>query len=67
MSCQIGGCVPDKNGTQTIPGTVDHHSAQNLLAYLAAHGYAGGPEQTANRLTITVTRDTLNDAAFTRP
>ena len=62
LNYQIGDCVLDKNGTLTIPDTMDKHAAQNLLAYLAAHGYSGEPERTADRLTITMPRVTLDDA-----
>ena len=62
MSYQIGDCLLDKNGTLTIPDTVDSHTAQMLLTYLAAHGYEGEAERAADWLTPTVPKDTLNDA-----
>lgn len=50
MSYQIGDCLLDRSGTLTIPDTVDSHTAQTLLAYLAEHGYEGKAEETADRL-----------------
>ena len=50
MSYQIGDCLLDRSGTLTIPDTVDNHTAQTLLAYLAEHGYEGVAEETADKL-----------------
>lgn len=61
MSYQIGDCLLDRKGTLTIPDTADGHTAQTLLAYLAEHGYEGKAEKTADRLTISIPRDTLDD------
>ena len=61
MSYQIGDCLLDRSGTLTIPDTVDNHTAQTLLAYLAEHGYEGVAEETADRLTISMLRATLDD------
>ena len=61
MSYQIGDCLLDRSGTLTIPDTVDSHTAQMLLAYLAEHGYEGTVEETADKLTISIPRDTLDD------
>ena len=65
MSYQIGDCLLDRSGTLTIPDTVDNHTAQTLLAYLAEHGYEGVAEETADKLTISMPRDTLDDAQLT--
>jgi len=61
MSYQIGDCLLDRNGTLTIPDTMDSHTAQTLLAYLDEHGYEGEAEETTDRLTISMPRATLDD------
>lgn len=61
MSYQIGDCLLDRSGTLTIPNTMDSHMAQTLLAYLDEHGYEGEVEETADKLTISMPRDTLDD------
>lgn len=65
MSYQIGDCLLDRSGTLTIPDTVDSHTTQTLLAYLAEHGYEGVAEETADRLTISMPRDSLDDTQLT--
>lgn len=62
MSYQIGDCLLDRSGTLTIPDTVDSHTAQTLLDYLSEHGYEGEAQETADRLTVSLPRATLDDA-----
>lgn len=61
MSYQIGDCLLDRNGTLTIPDTVDSRTARMLLDYLAEHGYEGEAAETEDRLTIAVPRTILDD------
>ncbi len=61
MSYQIGDCLLDRNGTLTIPDTVDSLTAQMLLAFLDEHGYEGEAEETTDKLTISMPRATLDD------
>lgn len=67
MSYQIGDCLLDRNGTLTIPDTVDSHTVRMFLDYLAEHGYEGEAQETADRLSIAVPRDALNDAQLAVP
>lgn len=62
MSYQIGDCLLNRIGTLTIPDMVDGHTAQMLLDYFAEHGYEGEAQKTADRLTIAVPRNALDDA-----
>lgn len=62
MSYQIADCLLGRNGTLIVPDTVDGHTAQALLVYLAEHGYEGEAQESTDRLTISMPRTTLNDA-----
>ena len=61
MNYQIGDCLLDRNSTLVIPDTVDSHMAQALLDYHAEHGYEGAAQEIADRPTIAVPMDTLDD------
>ena len=64
MSYQIGDYLLDRSGTLTIPDTVDNHTAHMLLDYLAEHGYESEATESADRLTIAVLGDALDDFQF---
>lgn len=46
----------------TSPDTVDSHTTRMLLDHLSEHGYEGEAQETADRLTIAVIRNALDDA-----
>lgn len=64
LAYKIGECTLERDGTLRIPDGVDRETVDSLLEHLQEKGFTGEAEQTEDRLTISIPKDTLTQGAL---
>lgn len=64
LAYKIGDCTLEKDGTLRIPDSVDRETVNHLLEYLKEKGFTGEAEQTGDRLTVSMPRESFTPEAL---
>ena len=63
-SYKIGDCTLENDDTLRIPDSVDAETVNRLLEHLREQGFTGSMEETEERLTISVPRDSFTETTL---
>lgn len=64
LAYKISDCTLEKNGTLRIPDSVDRETVNHLLEYLKEKGFTGETEQTEDRLTVSMPKESFTQGAL---
>lgn len=64
LAYKIGGCTLERDGTLRIPDSVDRGTVNSLLEHLKEKGFTGEAEQTEDRLTVSIPKESFTPEAL---
>lgn len=64
LAYKIGDCTLEKDGTLRIPDSVDRETVNSLLEHLKEKGFIGEAEQTEDRLTVSMPKESFTQGAL---
>lgn len=64
LAYKIGDCTLERDGTLRIPDSMDRETVTALLVHLKEKGFTSETEQTEDRLTVSVPKDTFTQGAL---
>lgn len=64
LAYKIGDCTLEKDGTLRIPDSVDRETVDRLLECLKEKGFTGEAEQTEDRLTVSMPKESFTQGAL---
>ena len=64
LAYKIGDCTLERDGTLRIPDSVDRETVSNLLEHLEEKGFTGEAEQTEDRLTVSMPKESFTPGAL---
>ena len=64
LAYKIGDCTLERDGTLCIPDSVDRETVSSLLEHLKGKGFTGEAEQTEDRLTVSIPKESFTPEAL---
>lgn len=64
LAYKIGDCTLERDGTLRIPDSMDREMVNHLLEYLKEKGFTGETEQTEDRLTVSMPKESFTQGAL---
>ena len=64
LAYKIGDCTLEMDGTLCIPDSVDRETVSSLLEHLKGKGFTGEAEQTEDRLTVSIPKESFTPEAL---